>query len=238
MSTENKQDRSTESRRALRKRRHSERVRIDGRWVHPDAPHGTPHGRVSYGCRCEECRGVGTRDQAARRTRRMSERVEADGHLIHPGAPHGTMSGSAHWGCGCEPCREAARRSKSGTPTRAASRYRVGARDLRARAGHAKESREWRHDLARIAFDGDDQAALFRGLRSGQRLSQAAALIGMTPNGIHGRARWDAKFRDALEAVLTETCPAGDRCGTKSGKRNHGGHCRACRIAHYGKGSA
>lgn len=36
-------------------RRLAERVRINGRWVHPAAPHGKRQGYVSFGCRCWPC---------------------------------------------------------------------------------------------------------------------------------------------------------------------------------------
>jgi len=37
------------------RRRLSERVFIDGRWVHPEAPHGEKSGYVHWGCRCDPC---------------------------------------------------------------------------------------------------------------------------------------------------------------------------------------
>lgn len=43
-------------RRGLRTTRMSQRVMVNGRWVHPQAPHGTPTAVQTYGCRCDVCR--------------------------------------------------------------------------------------------------------------------------------------------------------------------------------------
>ncbi|MEU6562655.1 hypothetical protein [Nocardia nova] len=109
------------------------------------------------------------------------------------------------------------------------------ARDTEARADHARVSRTWRRDIARAAFDTTDQAALFAALRAGHRITTAARTLGFSHAAVYGRARWDTAFADALEKVLTETCPAGDHCGTPAGKRHHHGHCQECRAAHRGQ---
>lgn len=46
---------SAESRRVLYEARKAARVVVDGRWVHPDAPHGTTTGYRAFSCRCEPC---------------------------------------------------------------------------------------------------------------------------------------------------------------------------------------
>jgi len=38
-----------------RQKRRSQRNLIDGRLVHPDAPHGTDTGYIDYGCQCVPC---------------------------------------------------------------------------------------------------------------------------------------------------------------------------------------
>lgn len=43
-------------RRRLRRARRAERVLIDGRLVHPKAPHGTAGGMQNWGCQCDPCR--------------------------------------------------------------------------------------------------------------------------------------------------------------------------------------
>lgn len=58
---------------ALRRSRYAERVIENGRWVHPQARHGTANGYNHFGCRCEPCeeanREVGRQYRAARRSR-------------------------------------------------------------------------------------------------------------------------------------------------------------------------
>jgi hypothetical protein len=46
---------SAVSQASLRQRRRAERILIDGRLVHPDAPHGRPVGYRHWGCQCELC---------------------------------------------------------------------------------------------------------------------------------------------------------------------------------------
>ncbi|OLZ43619.1 hypothetical protein BS329_38850 [Amycolatopsis coloradensis] len=110
------------------------------------------------------------------------------------------------------------------------SRWRQGDRDDSARAAHNAEITSWRRSLREAEFDVDDHEILFAQLRAGLRLSEAAAVVGQTTNGVYGRARWDPEFRDKLEQVLAETCRA-EICGTASGARQ-GGHCAPCRAAH------
>jgi hypothetical protein len=38
--------------------RFAERIKVDGRWFHPRAPHGTTNGYGNYGCRCTPCTDV------------------------------------------------------------------------------------------------------------------------------------------------------------------------------------
>ena len=45
----------TNGTRDIRRRRLAERVLIDGRLIHPRAPHGTRGGRSNYGCQCDPC---------------------------------------------------------------------------------------------------------------------------------------------------------------------------------------
>lgn len=41
-----------------RARRRAERVMVDGHWVHPNAPHGTPSAFKNFGCWCDLCRAA------------------------------------------------------------------------------------------------------------------------------------------------------------------------------------
>lgn len=58
--------------RAARARRLEKRIQVDGRWFHPDAPHGSDNGYNAYGCRCLECRTVHAAEVRAWRERRRS----------------------------------------------------------------------------------------------------------------------------------------------------------------------
>ncbi len=49
--------------------RMNERVLVDGRLVHPRAPHGTRSGYQNWGCRCVPCTRANTEAMAARRER-------------------------------------------------------------------------------------------------------------------------------------------------------------------------
>lgn len=118
------------------------------------------------------------------------------------------------------------------TPKLDITRYRQKARDPKARAAHAADTNSWRRSVAEADFGPDEHAELFAGLRSGLRITAAAAAIGMTANAVYGRASWDGEFADALEHVLADTCPAGDWCGRPAGVK-HGGHCADCRRAHH-----
>jgi hypothetical protein len=48
----------------------AQRVLIDGRWVHPDAPHGRRHSYSEYWCRCIPCTAANTASRAAESGRR------------------------------------------------------------------------------------------------------------------------------------------------------------------------
>lgn len=112
------------------------------------------------------------------------------------------------------------------------TRYRYGDRDRSARTAHAAESKRWRREIAVSLLGPVEQEVLFAALRAGFALAQAARAIDLTTNAIYGRAAWDEDFRDQLDEVLDETCPAGEWCGRASGVKK-GGHCRACREAHH-----
>ncbi|SFQ82000.1 hypothetical protein [Amycolatopsis rubida] len=112
------------------------------------------------------------------------------------------------------------------------TRYRHGSRRPAPRAAHSASSKQWRRKIAASRFGPREQQALFAGLRKGLSLTQAAKPVDMTANAVYGRARWDEEFRDRLEAVLDETCPGGEWCGTATGAKR-GGHCLACRRAHH-----
>ena len=52
-----------------RKHYAAQRVMVDGKMVHPDAPHGTITGYSSYSCRCPKCSAENTKSCAARKAR-------------------------------------------------------------------------------------------------------------------------------------------------------------------------
>lgn len=77
----------------------------DGRWFHPDAPHGTLNGYQHYGCRCDTCTFVNNQKNRQHRRERFAKRIKtADGRWFHPDASHGTLSGYGHFGCRCDAC--------------------------------------------------------------------------------------------------------------------------------------
>jgi len=53
--------------------RRAERVEIDGRLVHPDAPHGTSPGYSAWACRCRPCTAAHTKANMASRERRKEQ---------------------------------------------------------------------------------------------------------------------------------------------------------------------
>ena len=55
---------------SLRKSRYAERVRENGRWVHPRARHGTANAYNYYGCRCVPCEDANREAQQQRAQRR------------------------------------------------------------------------------------------------------------------------------------------------------------------------
>ena len=92
------------SRAALRK---AKRTKVDGRLVHPDAPHGTDGGYCNYGCRCEGCTSAHAESVMARKRKWYAQRIMVEGRLVHLDAPHGKPSTYDNYGCQCSPCVEA-----------------------------------------------------------------------------------------------------------------------------------
>lgn len=89
--------------------------------------HGTRHGWVKHGCRCDECRQARLEEDRARRQRRI--RRAARGEIS---IPHGKAHAYADYGCRCDLCTEAMtveRRRQSGAQPR-----RVFTDDEKARA--------------------------------------------------------------------------------------------------------
>lgn len=115
------------------------------------------------------------------------------------------------------------------------SRYRAGARDRAARSAHTTQSRTWRRDIAEVLLDQADRELFVQALEATADVVAAAEKIGVTASQIYGRMRWDAPFRDTVDAVLTRNCRAKavDRCGSAVGYKR-GGRCRACKAAHRG----
>jgi hypothetical protein len=87
-------------------RRYTERVMVDGRWVHPDAPHDTCGGYTNWGCRCVPCTVAFTEEQARIRANRYAARVLVDGRLMAQGVAHGKASSYNNHGCRCVPCTD------------------------------------------------------------------------------------------------------------------------------------
>lgn len=47
-------------------KRRGGRIKVNGEWYHPDAPHGTLAGYISYGCLCAPCKREGSINNAKR----------------------------------------------------------------------------------------------------------------------------------------------------------------------------
>lgn len=56
-----------------RESRRAERIMVEGRWVHPDAPHGEPSSYKNWCCRCVPCGEAHRVEQRARRARKRAE---------------------------------------------------------------------------------------------------------------------------------------------------------------------
>jgi hypothetical protein len=67
----------------LKERRMAERVKVNDRLVHPDAPHGTPSGYDHWWCRCMPCTQERAIRAAAQR-RKTAERKEARRGMDRP----------------------------------------------------------------------------------------------------------------------------------------------------------
>lgn len=69
MTTQQRKDYLREYKAKQREVRYAERVEIDGRLTHPDAPHGSQHAYSAFGCRCKVCT-----DENARLARELRAR--------------------------------------------------------------------------------------------------------------------------------------------------------------------
>ena len=90
-----------------RRLRLAERVKVDGRDVHPRAKHGTPSGYSYWGCRCAPCTSAINRHVRAWSDEQLDKAVMVDGRRYVAHAPHGTTSGYSSYRCQCDPCTDA-----------------------------------------------------------------------------------------------------------------------------------
>lgn len=60
-----------------RERRRAERVMVDGRLVHPDAPHGEPRAQKNWSCQCLPCTDANARLVREQRARARARRSAA-----------------------------------------------------------------------------------------------------------------------------------------------------------------
>lgn len=70
MTTEQRKQYLREYKAKQREERYAQRVLIDGKLVHPDAPHGSQHAYSAYGCKCVPCTDNNAREQRELRARR------------------------------------------------------------------------------------------------------------------------------------------------------------------------
>jgi len=83
-----------------RARRRAERVLTNGRLVHPQAPHGTTAGYVTWTCRCVPCTAANTDYLRRLRSSDLTRPIRVP-------IPHGTVTGYTYHRCRCAPCAEA-----------------------------------------------------------------------------------------------------------------------------------
>ena len=79
-----------------RQSEYAARKRAETAWG--DIPHGTVGGYGLYGCRCEECRAIKSREHYHKRKERLKQ-------IPFENIPHGTLDGYNSYGCRCEECR-------------------------------------------------------------------------------------------------------------------------------------
>lgn len=100
-------------------RRRAERTVVHGRLVHPDAPHGTTAGYVTWTCRCIPCTAANTDDNRRRRSSDLTRPIRVP-------IPHGTATGYTYHCCRCGRCTAAA-----GVANRNRDRRRMAERTIK-----------------------------------------------------------------------------------------------------------
>jgi len=122
------------------KQRKAERIKVNGRMIHPLALHGTVNAYESYMCRCEDCSDAHNEANYMLRKKHAKERIMIDGALTHPSAKHGTRNGYSYWSCRCRWCHIAV------APT-AKSKVRKAARAAEEKAQRATRRAQPRNNL-------------------------------------------------------------------------------------------
>lgn len=81
-------------------------------------------------------------------------------------------------------------------------------------------------------FTGRVEEALLEMLRRGSSLSDAAEQIGLTPQAVFGRARWDREWASRLDSALMDGRDPYLSHGTDHTYKQYGCRCPDCRAAH------
>lgn len=112
--------------------------------------------------------------------------------------------------------------------------YRNGDRTRAVVVGKNDATRAYRRDLADAEFPPRARAAVLLSIRAGHTVTEAAKAFHLSPQAVHGRARWDTDFAAELDDALEEGSRPrqGPHCGTPGGWRHHRCFCRRCRAAH------
>ena len=113
------------------------------------------------------------------------------------------------------------------------SRWRQGDRDAEAREAHNAEIRDLRRATAAGRLGPSVRAYILREVADGRRLPDVATALGVSVNAIHGLARADADWQQALDTAVMEGRDPDIEHGAPGSYRTTRCRCRECREAHH-----
>ncbi|MFG1858438.1 helix-turn-helix domain-containing protein [Actinomadura geliboluensis] len=137
-----------------------------------------------------------------------------------------------------EQARDEGRQASRRTRDRDASRQSRGDPRRQKNGGkqtpreHNIRTRDQRRRKTLARFTPDAERALLAALRSGGPIAQAAEQVGMTPQTLFGRARFDRAWSVRLDRALMVGRDPGISHGTDHAYKRHRCRCPECREAH------